>query len=150
MPTPVAPLDVANEVARALPQRIARLSRLLWRSLNSDISRTEAGVLSTLSEGRRRITELAELEGLAQPTVTVLVGKMEDRGLVSRERDADDGRVVLVGITDAGEEILAQLRAQYRDVLQQRIGSMSAKEVAALRAATDSLGALLDALQQGN
>jgi DNA-binding MarR family transcriptional regulator len=142
--------DAAHEVASRLPQRAARLSRLLWRNSELDITRTEAGVLSTLSDGRRRITELAEMEGLAQPTVTVMVAKMEERGLVSRERDADDGRVVLVGITDAGQQALDELRAQYRDVLHQRMASMSAKEVAALRAATDSLGALLDALQQGN
>src|SRR4051794_12281509 len=106
MTMPTAPPDAALEVARALPQRTARLSRLLWRSSQTDVSRTEAGVLGTLADGRRRITELAELEGLAQPTVTVLVGRMEERGLVSRERDASDGRVVLVDITDAGREAL--------------------------------------------
>jgi DNA-binding MarR family transcriptional regulator len=150
MTVPAATPDAAHEVARALPQRAARLSRVLWRNSESDISRTEAGVLSTLSEGRRRVTELAELEGLAQPTVTVLVGKMEDRGLVSRERDPEDGRVVLVEITDDGREALERLREQYRDVLQRRMASMTGEQVAALRAATDTLGALLEALQQGD
>jgi DNA-binding MarR family transcriptional regulator len=114
------------------------------------VSRTEAGVLSTLSEGRRRVTELADLEGLAQPTVTVLVGKMEDRGLVSRERDTSDGRVVLVDITDEGRVALERIRGQYREVLEQRMASMTGKEVAALRAATETLGALIDTLQQGD
>jgi DNA-binding MarR family transcriptional regulator len=144
-PTPAA----AHEVAHALPQRAARLSRLLWRHYDGEISRTEAGVLSTLSEGPRRVTELAWLEGLAQPTVTVLAGKMEERGLVSRERDTSDGRVVLVDITEEGRVALERLRAQYREVLERRMASMSRKEVAALRAATDTLGALIDALQQG-
>jgi DNA-binding MarR family transcriptional regulator len=122
----------------------------MWRHLERDISRTEAGVLSTLSEGRRRITELALLEGLAQPTVTVLVAKMEERGLVSRERDTSDGRVVLVDITQQGGVALDELRAQYREVLHERMASMSKKEVAALRAATDALGTLIDALQRGD
>jgi DNA-binding MarR family transcriptional regulator len=150
MTMPTANPDVAHEVAHALPQRAARLSRLLYRAYEGDLSRTEASLLSTLSEGRRRITELAELEGLAQPTVTVLVGKMEERGLVSRERDPEDGRVVLVQITDEGRAALERLRAQYRDVLQRRMASMTDKEVAALRAATETLGALLEALQQGD
>ncbi|HEY2603351.1 MAG TPA: MarR family transcriptional regulator [Thermoleophilaceae bacterium] len=145
-----ASADAAHEVARELPQHIARLSRFLYRCYDGDLSRTEAGVLSTLSHGRRRITELAELEGLAQPTVTVLVGKMEDRGLVSRERDPDDGRVVLVAVTDEGREALERLRTQYRDLLHERMASMTDKEVAALRAATETLGALLEALQQGD
>lgn len=137
------------DVAAELPQHAARLSRLLYRHSTAELSRTEAGVLSTLSRGHRRITELAELEGLAQPTVTVLVAKMEERGLVSRGRDASDGRVVLVDITDEGRLALERLRGQYRTVLEQRMASMTNEEVAALRAATDTLGALIDALQAG-
>ena len=141
--------SAALDVAAVLPQRAARLSRMLWRHYDGEISRTEAGVLSTLSEGRRRITELAEIEGVAQPTMTVLAGKLEERGLVSRQRDTSDGRVVLVDITGEGRVALDRLRAQYRDVLEQRMASMSNKEVAALRAATDALGGLIDSLQQG-
>lgn len=137
------------DVAAALPQRTARLSRLLWRHSDGSLSRTEAGVLSTLSEGPRRITELAEFEGLAQPTVTVLVGKMEERGLVARGRDTSDGRVVLVGITDEGRTALDKLRARYREVLHDRMAAMTDEEVATLRAATDTLGALIEALQHG-
>ena len=137
-------------IAQALPHRAARLNRLLWRHSDGALTRTEAGVLSTLSDGPRRVTELADLEGLAQPTVTVLVGKMESAGLVQRERDASDGRVVLVSITEAGRVALERLRAQYREVLHERMASMSDEEVAALRAATDALGALVEALQQGD
>ena len=71
------------------------------RSGAHDISRTEAGVLSTLEDGPRRITELAATEALAQPTVTQLVDKLQGRGLVARGRADDDGRVVLVAITAA-------------------------------------------------
>ena len=138
------------DVAGALPQRAARLSRMLWRFSDGTLSRTEAGVLSTLSEGPRRITELAEFEGLAQPTVTVLVGKMEERGLVSRGRDTSDGRVVLVDITDEGRAALDRLRARYREVLHDRMASMTDDQVATLRAATDTLGALIEALSRGN
>jgi DNA-binding MarR family transcriptional regulator len=117
---------------------------MLWRHSDGEISRTEAGVLSTLYDGPRRITDLAEIEGVAQPTMTVLAGKLEERGLVSRRRDTSDGRVVLVDITDEGRVALDRLRAQYREVLEERMASMSSKEVAALRAATDELEALIE------
>ncbi|HEX4761002.1 MAG TPA: MarR family transcriptional regulator [Thermoleophilaceae bacterium] len=142
--------DQANEVAAALPQHVARLTRLFWQHSSREISRTGAGVLSSLSARPRRITELAELEGLAQPTVTVMVGKLEERGLVARQRDAGDGRVVLVTITDAGRALLERLRAEYREVLRSRVASMTDDQVAALIAATETLGTLIDALQQGD
>ena len=46
--------------------------RLLVKQVRSrEISRTEMEVLSILSEGPRKITELTELEGIAQPTMTL-------------------------------------------------------------------------------
>ena len=64
------------------------------RLLGGELSRSEVGLLSTLSGGPPRITDLAELEGLAQPTMTSLVKALEHQGLVCRDRQADDGRVV--------------------------------------------------------
>ncbi len=93
-----------------LPQA-ALLIRLLVRQLAGELTRTEVGLLKTLSGGPRRITELAELEGLAQPTTTLLVKQLEQRGFVRRERRSDDGRVVLVDLTDAGTDALGAYRA---------------------------------------
>src|ERR1700731_1410436 len=73
-------------VAEHLPSRAAILVRLLVRQVRSrEISRTEMEVLSILREDPRRITELAELEGIAQPTMTLLVKRLQQRGWVRRE-----------------------------------------------------------------
>src|ERR1700742_5193095 len=88
--------EAIDLVASTLLGRAARLTRLVMRSGAHEISRTEVGVLATLSEGPRRITQLAMTEALAQPTVTQLIDKLEGRGLVSRSRSQEDGRVVLV------------------------------------------------------
>jgi DNA-binding MarR family transcriptional regulator len=82
-------------------------------------NRARAELRSTAqSDGPRRITELAELEGLAQPTMTILIQELEQEGLVQRERRSDDGRVVLVESSDeqvnqlaAATETLARLVA---------------------------------------
>jgi hypothetical protein len=79
-------------VSTQLPQRATALSRLLAKQVNSELSRTEAIVLNTLRDGPRRITELAELEGLAQPTTTPLVKRREGLGLVG-----GNGRPTTVG-----------------------------------------------------
>jgi DNA-binding MarR family transcriptional regulator len=130
--------------------RAALLSRLLLRQSGAEIPRSEAGVLGTLARGPRRITELAEHEGLAQPTMTLLVKRLQERGWVARERDAADGRAVLVSLTPAGTAALDETRAGYRAVLQRHLASMSSAEVAALTTATEALGHLIDALQRGD
>src|SRR5258706_8643845 len=99
-------------VADHLLLHAGALVRLLVRESASEITRSEAGVLFTLSRGPRRITELAELEGLAQPTMTALVKRLERQGCGKRERPADDRRVVLLSLTDAGEAALEAFRAR--------------------------------------
>ena len=94
--------DLIDHVSKQLLPAAGQLVRLLVREVGGELSRTEVGLLSTLSGGPRRITEVAELEGLAQPTMTSLVKQLEQRGLVRRDRQAHDGRVVLVHLTDSG------------------------------------------------
>ena len=53
------------------------------------------------------VTELAERLQLAQSTVTELVGRAEENGLVERERSTDDGRIAHLRLTPEGERRLA-------------------------------------------
>lgn len=51
----------------------------------------------------------------AHPRLTRVIERMEDAGLVRRERPADDRRVVLVSVTPEGLEALARSRVVHRD-----------------------------------
>jgi DNA-binding MarR family transcriptional regulator len=145
----VATATEIDQLAHVLPERIWLLGRLFWRRGQRDITRTEAGLLNSLSYGPRRITELAELEGLAQPTVTLLVGRLEERGWVTRKRDPEDRRAVLVSHTPSGLSALEQLRSESRAMMHEHISEMEAHEVDSLIAATDALGTLVEQIQQG-
>jgi DNA-binding MarR family transcriptional regulator len=105
-------------------------------------------VASRWRAGPRRITELAELEGLAQPTMTSLVKQLEQRGLVRRGRHADDGRVVLVDLTDIGAAALADYRARARDLLGTYLAEIPDEQVEALADATEAVTQLVGLLQQ--
>jgi DNA-binding MarR family transcriptional regulator len=130
-----------------LPQA-ALLTRLLVRQLGGELSRTEVGLLKTLSDGSRRITELAELEGLAQPTITILIKQLEEQGLVTRTRQSGDGRVVLVDLTESGSVALEEYRARLRAVLGAYLAEISDEQVEALATATEAFAQLVDVLQQ--
>jgi DNA-binding MarR family transcriptional regulator len=104
-------------------------------------------VLSTLSEAPQRITALADLEGLAQPTVTIMVKRLEERGWVARDRDSFDGRVVVVSITQEGRDALECFREQYRCLLRERMATMDDAQIAELVRATEALAGMVEALQ---
>jgi len=71
---------------------------------------------------RSTVTELAERMQLAQSTVTELVSRAEEAGLIGREQSRDDARVAHLRLTAEGERrlelaftALATERAHVRD-----------------------------------
>lgn len=96
-------------------------------------------------EGPHRVTELAAAEMVAQPTMTVLVNRLESDGLVRKTRDILDARAVRVEITDAGREQLRTTRAGRAAVLQARLDRLDDDARAALAAALPALDQLLAA-----
>jgi DNA-binding MarR family transcriptional regulator len=136
-------------IAQHLLSRAALLVRLLVRQVHSgEISRTELEVLSILRGGPRRITELTELEGIAQPTMTLLVKRLQEKGWVQREGLPDDGRVVIVRLTEAGTAAQQELRAQFLAAMRTDLQALSDQQLQALSAATEALGSFVDDLQQ--
>ncbi len=141
-----------ERIAADLLPRASQLTRLVVRratATGGGLARTEGGILRTLSEGEHRITELAELEGLAQPTTTALVKRLEEQGLVSRGRDGSDGRVALISLTPDGAAALDEFRRRYRGALAERLHAMNDEELAELDRASRVLGRLVGELQGG-
>jgi DNA-binding MarR family transcriptional regulator len=148
-----------ERIAADLLPNASQLVRLVFRRVDDEISRTEGGVLRTLSSGPRRITELAELEGLAQPTMTVLVKRLEERGWVARARGGGGGggggggrpgahgRVALISLTGLGAETLERFRAHYRTALAEQLQAMSESELTELDAAATAIGQFVEQLQ---
>jgi DNA-binding MarR family transcriptional regulator len=137
-----------EEMAVDLLQETSQLARHIFRSTDTGLSRSEASILTTLETGPRRITELADLEGLAQPTVTALVARLEYRGWVRRAKDDKDGRVVLARLTEEGEEALSGFRATYRPLLAGCLAALSPEELDALEAARPAFAHLIDTLKE--
>jgi DNA-binding MarR family transcriptional regulator len=63
------------------------------------------------------------------PDITRLLDKLEQRGLIERDRPADNRRVVHVGITEAGLALLRQLREPLRECHVRQLGHLSQKEL---------------------
>ncbi len=136
-------------IAEHLLSRAAILVRLLVKQVrSSEISRTEMQVLSVLTEGPRRITELTALEGIAQPTMTLLVKRLEQKGWVQREGLPDDGRVVMVSLTEAGTAAQQRLLAQFLAAMRIDLRELSDEQLQALTAATETLSSFVDDLQR--
>jgi DNA-binding MarR family transcriptional regulator len=121
------------------------LGTLGIRQRPRDLSLTALSSLSTIERsGPRRLTDLAVGEGVTQPSMSAIVSQLERLGLVERRSDAQDGRVVRVAITSAGQGHLSTLRRVGASVFDVLIDKLTPSEAASLRAALPSLGRMLE------
>ena len=144
-------MEIASGSERTLAAGIAAgVERLigLVRSLSpaDGLSLTAAATLATLERsGPRRLTALAVQEGVTQPAMTQLVARLQDAGLVRREADPADGRVVQVRLTDQGRDTLARRRAVRAERLAGLLERLSLEEREALSVALPAIDALANA-----
>jgi len=74
------------------------------------------------------ILEIASRTIAIVPGITGLIDRLEDVGLVKRERCSEDRRVIFVAITEKGGETLAQLDQPVIDLHHQVMGHLSQAE----------------------
>jgi DNA-binding MarR family transcriptional regulator len=102
-------------------------------------------LLALWERDHRPVSELGTCLGLDSGTLTPMLKRLADNGLVERKRDDEDARVVRIALTRAGKA----LEAKARDVpvrLAERAGFdlRKPKSVAALRQLREQLRALAD------
>jgi DNA-binding MarR family transcriptional regulator len=140
-----APIPAGTDAGPAVATAIDGLVALAIRGGPRDISLTAAATLATLERGGPcRLTDLAEIEGVAQPSMSTLVTSLERSGLAERRPSPDDGRVVLVTLTPAGADYLAARRRARAGRLAELIAMLPAGEAAALAAAVPAMTRLRD------
>jgi DNA-binding MarR family transcriptional regulator len=92
---------------------LAHELRHLWHALVGGLrnpgpleglQRQQFWVLGALAHGTRRMSDLAEDTQTSQASLTGIVDRLEEHGLVQRVRSADDRRVIEVALTQAGRE----------------------------------------------
>lgn len=81
------------------------------------LSAVHPATIPTLTLGTKLISRA--------PDMTRLLDKLEERGLVWRERQPDNRRVVQVGISPAGLALLEQLAAAVRDCHERQLGHLN-------------------------
>jgi DNA-binding MarR family transcriptional regulator len=128
-----------------LGQTLFGLAIAAIRRTPRDMSLTAMSTLATLDQtGPRRITDLAAVEGITQPSMTVLVSGLERSGLVERRADPTDRRVALAALTASGTDYLRLRRRAGAEGFQQLIDKLPAAEAGVLATAMIALEHLLN------
>jgi DNA-binding MarR family transcriptional regulator len=137
------PLLDTDEVSR-LRVVLLRLARELRRlAADEGLTPAGAGVLGLLvARGPLRAGDVAAAEAINPTMVSRVLGELETAGLVSRNRDAADGRATIVRPTAAGTRRARALKKRRNAVLAERFGALEPAQLDALLAALPALEAL--------
>lgn len=132
----IALLRTASIVSRALARVVepAGLSLAQYNALRI-IRGAGTGGIATLSIRERMIEE--------GTTITRLLDKLEDAGLIRRERSFPDRRQVLCFATDAGRKLLETLDPKVNSADEEAVVSLSESQI-------ERFIELLDAVRQSN
>ncbi|MBM0125320.1 MarR family transcriptional regulator [Pimelobacter simplex] len=95
----------------------------------------------TVLERRDDLTAaaLARNSFVTTQSMADLVAALERRGLVDRFRDPDDGRRILIHLTDAGRTLLAEQRPAVEALEKRMLDGLGSAEVDAVREALDRM-----------
>ena len=93
--------------------------------------------------GPQSLSVLAAAEQVTLPTMSKLVASMEKDGLVRRERDPGDGRVVRLHATAKARRVAERGRERRLEVLESLLGGASAREVEIVRQAAEIVDRLV-------
>jgi DNA-binding MarR family transcriptional regulator len=128
-------------LAAMLGDAISRLNRRQRQARPvGELTQNQISVLTSLElAGALTPRELADAERVAPPTMTKVLARLEERGLLARTPHPSDGRQVLLSATPAAREVLAEQRRAKDEWLTRVLAGLPAGERDTLHRAAEIL-----------
>ena len=144
-PTAGSP-DPVPGLAGELRMAVNRLAYAMRRpGAATDLTPSRYTALATLAKrGPLRTGDLAEVMGIARPTMSRLADALVDSGWVRREPDPGDGRATQLTLSEPGRTLLDRLRHEATADLDADIAALSETDRDALAAALPVLTTLAE------
>jgi DNA-binding MarR family transcriptional regulator len=131
----------AVQVAVLLREAITRVNRRLRQTRPiGDLTVAQISALQSLdSAGALTPRELAEVERVQPPTMTKIVARLDERGLVSRTPHPTDGRQAILSPSVEGRRLMSEYRRMRDEWLAQRLAKLSPEERETVQRAAEIL-----------
>ncbi len=137
--------ELVDSARRSL-SRLTRFVNQLMREQMScgPVTVQQCYTLEALVDGPLPMHALAQQVALHQSTVTRIVAKLEDQGLVERVRKHGDLRTVEVHLTDSGRKTHAELDREGMELIGKVLELVPSKKRAQVVSALETVSALVD------
>ncbi len=121
-------------------QLIREFERQFREQGETDLSTTQFQALSILEEVQPvTAMAMAGLLRIAGPTATRALDSLERRGLIAKERDPQDRRIVWLSLTAEGRTVLKRETVRQRQWMSKLLVGLSAEETGILQELLEKL-----------
>jgi DNA-binding MarR family transcriptional regulator len=140
----MAPFQEPMAAWKVIFRELFRMTMPHW--IHIDLSMGQLRTLVTLaSQPAMNVSTLAETLEVSKPTASTLVDQLVQRGLAERTEDAEDRRRTLVALSQAGSDLMAEMRQYGRpERLVQWFEAMAPDDLAALTQGLQALAAIVE------
>jgi DNA-binding MarR family transcriptional regulator len=138
-----APFREVLAAQKLISHELFRAAMPGW--LHLDLTMGQLKTLAALaSDQAMNVSTLAETLGVSKPTASILVDQVVQRGLAERTEDPEDRRRTLVTLTQAGSNLVAQLRQNGpQDRFVRWLEALDPDDLAALKRGLQALAAIV-------
>ncbi len=132
-----------SDVAARLRLAVARLQRIVRQQAMGGLNLAEGSCLAIIDRhGPLSLSDVASRENLSAPTITKIVMRLENQGLIERLSDPTDRRVSLVAVSKKGAALLERVRSSRTAYLHRKLRELGDEDLARLVAALPVLEVL--------
>jgi DNA-binding MarR family transcriptional regulator len=134
---------------RRISQAIDVWSRELWHEFG--LTAPQLATLREIIAGDNATpVTLASALHLSQPTVTGILHRLEQQGLIKRKRSTADRRSVLAVVTSRGRKLAEQAPPLLRDRFRQELGNISRRQQSDILSVLQHVAAMMSAPEAGD
>lgn len=107
--------------------------RIRLEMSGNNLTITEFSVLEVLyHKGKQTIQQIGHSILISSGSMTYVIDKLEQRGLLHRSACPDDRRVIHVTLTDAGKELMEKIMPKHHQLVDYMLGSLNNDEAETL------------------
>jgi DNA-binding MarR family transcriptional regulator len=142
--TPTDPQIIAGQLHSSA---IHLLRRLRKEDARSGLNAPRLSALSVIVFGGPiTLGDLASAEQVRPPTMTRIVNALEEKHLIVKEKDPNDGRSIFLSATSAGKKLLLQSRTRRIQAFAKQIAALNQQQRSTLREAAEILQQVIRAI----
>jgi len=138
-------LSIPSLMRRTINKKVLKCA---FENIKEDISLPHFEIMNTLKEnGRQHIAAIGVRLQIPKPQMTHLIDKLESLGIVVRQADEVDRRVVNITLTEKGKELIEKHDHMIRSSIEEKLSCLTERELQELSVSLRKLNEILAKLQ---